>query len=355
VTAASGAAASRAGHATRVIACSAIVYVVWGSSYLVTSIGVHNLPPRLFSGIRFTLSGLLLLSLARALGRRPVLDAAELRHTLIVSFCTIVVSNGFNNWAMQWVPSNQTALLNASSALWIAGFGTLGRRGHALSTRVVAGLALGFAGVALVLNPFATVSGRHPDLALPQLGILAGCIGWSLGTVYFRNVGTRLDLLSFIGAQMLFGGIALIALGVGFGEVARWTWSMRGLLAMVYLTIASSCITYIAYGWLARNASPAQTGTFGYVNPAIAALLGWLVLGERLTASQVLGMAVVLGGVVLVSWPATRSPRVPLRAPPDDEIHASARADEPRADPSRNAHDERGKQGGAEPAQMKTG
>jgi drug/metabolite transporter (DMT)-like permease len=354
VTAGTPTAAIRTGHTTKVIVCSAIVYLVWGSSYLATSIGVHNLPPRLFSGIRFTLGGLLLLALARLLGRRPTLDASELRHTLIVSCCTIVVSNGLNNWAMQWVPSNQTALLNASSALWIAGFGTLGRRAHALSVRVAAGLALGFAGVALVLDPFPSMSGRHAALLVPQLGILAGCIGWSLGTIYFRNVGTRLDLLSFTALQMLFGGIALVLLGVGFGEPARWTWSVRGLAAMGYLTIASSCITYLAYGWLARNVSPAQTGTFGYVNPAIAAVLGWLVLDERLTSGQLLGMAVVLGSVVLVSWPGVRPSRAqaPLRAAPHDEIHAAARTDEPRADPARHAHDERGEQRGPEPTQM---
>jgi drug/metabolite transporter (DMT)-like permease len=348
-------AASSGAHGTKLIACSAIVYVVWGSSYLATSVGVHNLPPRLFSGIRFAIAGALLLGLARALGRRPVLDGAELRHTLIVSCCTIVLSNGFNNWAMQWVPSNQAALLNASSALWIAGFGTFGRRAHALSARVAAGLALGFVGLVLVLDPMAGAGAAHSGLLVPQLAILTGCIGWSLGTIYFRNVGTRLDLLSFTGAQMLFGGLALIALGAAFGDFERWHWSMRGLIAMGYLTIASSCITYIAYGWLARNASPAQTGTFGYVNPAIAALLGWLVLGERLTGPQVFGMAVVLGGVVLVSWPGAGSRRPRLRPPPHDEIDPAARTDEPRADPSRDAHDDRGEQRGPEPAQVKAG
>jgi drug/metabolite transporter (DMT)-like permease len=347
-------ASSSGTHTTKLVACSAIVYVVWGSSYLATSVGVHNLPPRLFSGIRFVIAGMLLLGLARALGRRPVLDASELRHTLVVSCCTILLSNGFNNWAMQWVPSNQAALLNASSALWIAAFGTFGRRAHALSARVAAGLALGFVGLVLVLDLPAGATVRS-GLLVPQLAILTGCIAWSLGTIYFRNVGTQLDLLSFTGAQMLFGGLALVGLGAGFGDFAHWHWSARGMIAMGYLTIASSCITYIAYGWLARNASPAQTGTFGYVNPAIAALLGWLVLGERLTPSQVLGMAVVLGGVVLVSWPSTPSRRQRLGPPTHDEIDAPARTDEPRADPSGNTHDDRGEKRGPEPAQVKAG
>lgn len=289
------------GHAGTAVLALATVYLVWGSSFLVTSIGVHQLPPRLFSGIRFTLSGLLLLTVARLTGRRMQLGARELRHVLVMSFCSIFVSNGLNNWAMQWVPSNQTALLNASTSLWTAGLGTIGPRAHPLSVRVLAGLALGLAGVALILLP----GGSLPAARLwwPELGILLGCLSWSTGTIYFRSVGTELDILSFIGTQMLLGGLMLVALGVGCGDLARWTWSVRGLAAMAYLTLFSSCIAYVAYAWLARHVPPAQAGSHGYVNPAVAALLGWLVLNETLSRSQVIGMVVILGGIVLVSWP----------------------------------------------------
>jgi drug/metabolite transporter (DMT)-like permease len=288
----------RTGHVARVFLCSVIVCLVWGSSYLATSIGVHSLPPRLFSGIRFTLGGLLLLTVARLRGRRPVLRGAELRHTLVMSVCSIVLSNGFNNWAMQWVPSNQAALLNTSSSLFIAGFGTFGPRAHPITRTVALGLVMGFLGVTLILWPGAQLQTGH---ILPQIAILLGCLGWAFGTVYFRSVGTRLDILSFTGAQMLFGGLMLTALGVGFGELRSWSWSPRGLALMAYLTLFSSCFAYLAYAWLARNATPAQTGIFGYVNPAVATVLGWLVLDERLTVPQLLGMCVILGGVVLVT------------------------------------------------------
>lgn len=140
-----------ASRSIKLLVCFSIVYLVWGSSYLVTSIGVHNLPPRLFGGIRFAISGLLLLGIAFALGRRTRLDGRDLANVLVLGFFTVLVANGFNNWAMQWVDSGTSALLNASSAFWIALLGTLGARAHPLSPRAGTGLAIGFVGVALIL------------------------------------------------------------------------------------------------------------------------------------------------------------------------------------------------------------
>jgi drug/metabolite transporter (DMT)-like permease len=116
----------------KLIACFATVYLVWGSTYLVASIGVHALPPILFGGLRFIAAGVLLGLVALALGRRFELDSAEWRHLLIVAVGTVLIPNGLTNWAMQTVASNQTAILNASAALWIAMFATRGRRAHAL-------------------------------------------------------------------------------------------------------------------------------------------------------------------------------------------------------------------------------
>src|SRR6186713_1935572 len=107
-------------HRAKLIAAFAIVYLVWGSTYLVASIGVHALPPVLFGGIRFICAGILLGLTALALGRRFPLDATEWRHLLIVAAGSVVIPNGLTNWAMQYVASNQTAILNASAALWIA-------------------------------------------------------------------------------------------------------------------------------------------------------------------------------------------------------------------------------------------
>jgi drug/metabolite transporter (DMT)-like permease len=91
--------------------------------------------------------------------------------------------------------------------------------------------------------------------------------------------------------------------GLAIGEGGDWHWSRPGLLAMAYLTVFSSCLAYTAYSWLAKHTTPAMVGTYSYVNPAIAAVLGWWFLGEQLGAVQIVGVVVMFAGVALVSWP----------------------------------------------------
>ena len=285
---------------TKLIACFAIVYLVWGSTYMVASIGLHVMPPILFGGVRFICAGLLLGATALALGHKFTLDATEWRHLFIVAVGSVLIPNAGTNWAMQYVASNQTAILNASAALWIALFATQGRRAHALDRRTLIGLVVGFAGATLIVWPRGSLDASHFGM---QLLILLAVFVWSATTVYIRNVHSKLDLLAFSALQMLLGGVMMTSAGLAMGEAAEWTWSKSGLLAMAYLTVASSCLAYTAFSWLARNTTPARVGTYSYVNPAIAALLGWWFLDEHLGANQLTGMAIMFAGVALVSWP----------------------------------------------------
>jgi drug/metabolite transporter (DMT)-like permease len=286
-------------HRSRLILCLAIVYLVWGSTYAAMRVGVQELPPLLFSGLRFFLGGLVL---GAFVWRRGFIAAArqDLRALAVMSLAGVALSNGLFGWGMQWVPSNEAAILNASNAFFIALLGTLGPRGQALQGRALAGLLLGIAGTALLLW---RTSGVATPL-FPQTLILLGCVLWSLATVYLRNTPTRLDLVSFTALQMLMGGAAMIGGGMLLGESAQWRWSATGLASLVYLMIMSACIAYPAYAWLTRHATPAQVGSYAYVNPAVAALLGWLLLNEQLGSLQMIGTTAILAGVVLVNWPA---------------------------------------------------
>lgn len=278
----------------------AIVYLVWGSTYLVASIGVHIMPPVLFGGVRFICAGLLLFIVSIAMGSKFDLDAGEWKRLIIVAVGSVLIPNACTNWAMQYVASNQTAILNATAALWIALFATRGRRAHPLDRRTLIGLIIGFVGTALIVWPRG--GARVDHLGWQLLILLVVCI-WSATTVYIRNAHSRLDLLPFSAMQMLLGGVMMTALGLGIGEAERWVWSSTGLMAMAYLTVASSCVAYTAFSWLARNTTPAMVGTYSYVNPAIAAVLGWWFLDEHLGANQITGMAIMFAGVALVSWP----------------------------------------------------
>jgi drug/metabolite transporter (DMT)-like permease len=277
------------------------IYLVWGSSFLFTKIAVANLPPALFSGIRFCTAGTLLALISRyGNGSAWPRHRIEWRHVTIAGFFMVFVSNGLNTWAMRYLPTNQAALLNGTAAFWIAGLGVFGRRGHPLTRWSVLGLAIGFLGAALMLIP------REPLTAnslLAQAGVLTACFSWSLGTLYYRSIDTELSSLMFMSLQMLMGGLMLLGIGLANGDALRWVPDTSGWIALFYLTFFSSCLAYTAYGWLSLNAAPALIGTYGYVNPAIASFLGWQFLHEHLSGAQVAGMIVIIVGVSMLTLP----------------------------------------------------
>ncbi len=287
----------------------AAVYFIWGTSFAVTKMMVASLPPYLAGGSRFLCAGLLLLAIARWRGQQVPRARAEWRHIGSMALLHGVLSSGVNVIAMRHVASNQSALLNASGALWITLLGTVGRSPHPLTAPVALGVALGFAGVATLLWP-------HGGFTLAHLGwqvvVLGAAFSWALGTHYFRSFRTATPTLMFLALQMLVSGTIMCATGLLLGEAARWQWDPGGLFALGYLVIFNSAVAYTAYGYLMSHTSPARLSTYAYVNPAIAALVGWLTLGETMSSLQVAGMAVILAGVVLVSMP-TRTP-----APPDE-------------------------------------
>jgi drug/metabolite transporter (DMT)-like permease len=277
------------------------IYLVWGSSFLFTKLAVTNLPPALFSGIRFVTAGTLLAIISRVWSGSPYpRRGIEWRHVIITGFFMVFVSNGLNTWSMRYLASNQSALLNGTAAFWIAGLGVFGRRGHPLTRWAVVGLCIGFLGAALMLIPKEPLS-THSLLA--QAGALTACFSWSLGTLYYRSIDTKLSSLMFMGMQMLMGGLMLLTVGIANGDAAHWAPNASGLAALIYLTFFSSCLAYTAYGWLSLNAAPALIGTYGYVNPAIAAFLGWQFLNEHLSGTQLVGMVVIIVGVSMLTLP----------------------------------------------------
>jgi len=276
----------------------AIVYLVWGSSYLATKVMVTDEPPLVAAGLRFSSAGLLLLVFAWWRGGRPVFTRIELWHVLAMGFLSVLFSNSCHVIAMQHVQSNTAALLNATPSLWIAWLGTFGRRRSHLSGAARLGLLVGLAGVILVLAP---KGGFHLAGLGWQLLILLGCLGWSLGTIYYRNAGAANPPMMFAALQMLVGGLGLLAAASVAGESFAVQWTPRGLAAFAWLTLMSSCVAYSAYAWLTMHTTPVVTGSYGYVNPAIAAILGWLLLGEALGWMQITGMLVILLGIALVT------------------------------------------------------
>ena len=278
----------------------ATVYVVWGSSFAATKFMVQVLPPFLAGGARFVVAGLLLALVALLRGQALPRAAREWRHIAAMGLAQVVLSSGLNVLAMRHVASNQSALLNASSALWIPLLGAVGARGHPLTLRVGAGIAIGCVGLGLLLWP--KTGFAFADFGW-QLVVVAACFAWALGTLYYRAIRTTTPMLMFMALDMLVGGLMLLALGFGVGEGPQWQYDAPGLAALAFLMLFSSCFAYTAFGYLMQHTTPVRLSTYAYINPAIAAVLGWLLLGERMTATQLAGTGVILLGVVIVSLP----------------------------------------------------
>jgi drug/metabolite transporter (DMT)-like permease len=288
----------------------AIVYLVWGSTYLAIRIGVLALPPGLFAGLRFLLAGVLMVAWAFWRGARLPASRRDWVNITVTGLLMLVGGNGAVTWAEQWIQSNLAALIVATSALWLAWMGTWGAQGERLSGATLLGLGLGFGGVALLVQSGLQL-GDAPWYAYAAM--LSAPVFWSAGSVWARRRPVACAPNMTAALQMLIAGAVFSALGLGLGELPRWTWHAEGLLALVYLAIFGSCLAYGAYVWLVHQVPPATLGTYAYVNPAIAVLLGWWLLDETLTVAQMAGTAVILAGVVLVTY-AARKPK-PVASP----------------------------------------
>lgn len=282
----------------KVIIAFAAVYIIWGSTYLAIRVGVQHLPPLLFAGVRFVVAGILLMLYARHRGQNFPRQLHEWRTITITAFFMLVAANGLVVWGEQWVPSNQAALIVATTALWLAGFGVLGPQGHRLGPRTVLGLAIGFFGAAMLLLPDRGFTLEH---FWAQLGLLAACPLWAAGSMYAKRCQLTTQPLMIAAMQSLVAGIILSVFGIAGGETARWTWSVEAMASLLYLIVFGSCFAYAAYIWLLHEVSPAALGTYAYINPLVAVALGWWVLDETLSAEQMAGTVVILIGVLIVS------------------------------------------------------
>jgi drug/metabolite transporter (DMT)-like permease len=288
-----------AGLRGRALVAYLVVCVVWGSTYLAIRVGVGVLPPFLFAGLRFVIAGLLLLTVALALGDSLPRRAVDWRTQAIVGVLLLAGGNAFVVWAEQYIASGIASIFVVTVALWMAFFDAIVPGGSGdLNWRVVAGLLLGFLGTTLLVGA-SPAELLHADLRGP-IALTCASASWSIGSVYGKRHKTETS--PYVGAaiQMVVGGAATALVGTLLGEWSRWHLTGRGVGALAYLVVFGSIIGYSAYTYALRNASATIVGTYAYVNPVIAVLLGWLLLHEPVTPRTFLAMALIIGAVVWI-------------------------------------------------------
>ena len=276
-----------------------LVCVVWGSTYLAIRVGVGVLPPFLFAGMRFLIAGTLVLAVALALGDKLPRRAVDWRTQAIVGVLLLAGGNAFVVWAEQYTASGVASIFVVTVALWMAFFDAIIPGGSGdLNWRVVAGLLLGFLGTALLVGA-SPAEILRADLRGP-IALTCASAFWSLGSVYGKRHHTETSPYMGAALQMIAGGAAVAIVGTALGEWSRWHLTATGVGALAYLVVFGSIVGYSAYTYALRKASPTIVGTYAYVNPVIAVLLGWLILHEPVTARTFVAMALIVGAVVWI-------------------------------------------------------
>lgn len=288
----------------RLCTAFAVVYLVWGSTYLAIRMMVEHLPPILSAGVRFLIAGLLMLGYARWKGYRMPTTLTQWRWHAFISLIMLVGANGCVTWSEQWVESNQAALIVATSALWIAWLGALGARGQGVSYKTYGGLFLGLGGVILLVSEGLKLGGA-PWVAYAAL--MVSPFLWALGSILSKRRLAGDEPFVSATAQTLVAGVAMTLGGLAAGEAAEWNWDAGSLFALAYLIVFGTCIAYACFFWLIHQVTPAQLGTYAYVNPAVAVVLGAWLLDEKLNAMQIAGTVIVLGSVIIVVWASSKS------------------------------------------------
>lgn len=294
----------------------AAIYLIWGSTYLAIKVAIETVPPFLMASTRFLIAGSALYALTRRRGaarptRQQWVAAAGVGALLLLG------GNGSLAWSEQRVPSGLAALLLATIPIWMVLLDSRRKGGTKLGGRVLGGLAVGLAGLGLLVGPAKLWGGERVDLT--GAGVLMfGSLSWSVGSLYSRHA--KLPPSPFLAAamEMLAGGAMLAALGLLTGEGSQFHWaavSARSVLGILYLIVAGSLLGFTAYIWLLGVTSTARVSTYAYVNPVVAVFIGWLAAGEALNARTVLATAAIVAAVALI---ITHRPR-PVALAPDTE------------------------------------
>jgi drug/metabolite transporter (DMT)-like permease len=282
---------------TKLLLAFAAIYLLWGSTYLAIRLAIDTLPPFFMAGVRFLTAGLILISTSARSGV-PKPSRRHWRNAVIAAVPLFVIGNGGVTWAEQAVPSGAAALVIATLPAWLLlldwGYG--GRMGPKLVE--VIGIGLGLAGVAVLSAP----GGLNPVGAAV---LLAAAVAWAIGSLFNRYADLPASPIRTAGMQMFASGAIMVVLGLALGEAGLLDFgsvSWKSVSAVVYL-VAVALVAVPAYNWLFTVTSPAVVGTYAFVNPLVAVLLGWALADEVLTSRTGTATGLVVIGVMLLVWP----------------------------------------------------
>jgi len=291
----------------------AIIYFVWGSTFLAIRVGVREVPPLLLAAMRFLIAGLVLYGWMIARGERSP-NARQWMAASLISILIFVLDYGLLFWAEQRVPSGIAAVMLATIPVFMALSEIIFLRTQRLTLRLALALLIGIGGVGVLVSHSLNLGGTPVD-SVGAVALIVASMSWSVSSVFARKLPLPDSKVMSSGAQMLAGGVFLTLTAAALGEfrnfhpsaVSRGAW-----LSLLYLIVAGSIIGFTAYVWLIHHESPTKVGTYAYVNPVVAVLVGYFLGGEALGLRTILGTVFVLISVLVITTTPAKKPVVAL-------------------------------------------
>lgn len=294
--------------AASIILAFACLYFFWGTTYTAIRVGVAAIPAPLLAGVRFLISGAILLAWCRWRGMKISHPPRALLNEAVVALLLLSCSNVSLVYAEKTLPSGLAALSYAVIPLYVALIESLIPGGETLSARGWLGILLGFAGLAALLWPSlrAAVAGSSA-VSWALAALLGGAFSWTIGSIYSRHVRRLVPVFVAAAWQMIFAGLFNTALGTALGEWPQAHFSRAALLSLLYLITGGSLIGYTAFVYLLEHVPVAKVTSYTWVNPVIAVLAGVFLLHERLASTGLTGMAAILVAVILLTTSQVRT------------------------------------------------
>jgi drug/metabolite transporter (DMT)-like permease len=297
-------------HRLHVVIAFLLVYFFWGSTYIAIRIAVEHIPAAMLGATRFLTAGVLMLGYCALSGRKITLSRADAIRLAIMGVLLLTGGNVLLCYSEEYVPSGLAALIVAIVPIWVALIEGFILKGDRLRGRGWAGLALGIAGLVVLLWPdvlsalpgaSGAPSNWQPMRLVAAGALLLGSLSWSVGSIISRRSNLAIGPVAATAWEMTFAGLVNLLISVGLGDLHKTTWSWRGIGATTYLIVFGSWVGFTAYIWLLEHVPTAKVATYAYVNPVVAVFLGWLILHERVDIYIAGGAVVIVAAVALVT------------------------------------------------------
>ena len=280
----------------------AIIYFVWGSTFLAIRIGVHEVPPFLLAALRFLISGLVLYLWMIARGERSP-SSRQWLSAFVLAVLIFVLDYGLLFWAEQRVPSGIASVMMGTIPLFMTLSEIVILGTQKLTLRLAVALIIGLGGIVMLTSRSLNLGGA-PIERIGAIALLIAAISWAISSALTRKLPLPESKVMSSGAQMFAGGVLLTVTSAALGEFGNFhprAVSIGAWLALAYLIVAGSVVAFTAYVWLIHHESPTKVGTYAYVNPVVAVLVGYFFGGEPLGLRTILGSVCVLISVIVIT------------------------------------------------------